>query len=174
MVGDMNGVIIYLAVAVAVLIFVWKLSAERALKSRLPSKYRMSRKDKKELKEAHEGVDEEFDGYRMVLIRLTAGGMGVLFAFLAISKAIEKIQMFKAQFYGAVISFAIALGLLLLSYLFGWFYFDCYSRAIRRGRRVQKYRNVYSFLNSLSVAFASISFLAGFAFAVTFVFRFVG
>lgn len=172
MIDDMNGVIIYLALAVAVLVFVWKLSAERALKSRLPSKYRMSRKD--ELKEAYEGVDEEFDGYRMVLIRLTAGGMGVLFAFLAISKAIDRIQMFKAQFYGAVISFVIALGLLLLSYLFGWFYFDCYSRAIRIGRRVQEYRNVYSFLNSLSVAFASISFLAGFAFAVSFVFRFVG
>ena len=129
----------------------------------------------KELDYAREGRDEEFDTFRTVLVALTSGAVGLLFALLTTSPAISAIRMYRMEYIFALLSFGGALCLLLLSYWFGWLYFDAHYDALesKTNGSVLVKEAIYATLDNWFVYISGVLFAVGITFAGVFVYRFV-
>ena len=124
---------------------------------------------------AREGRDEEFDTFRTVLVALTSGAVGLLFALLTGSSAISVIRMYRLVYIFALLSFGVALCLLLLSYWFGSLYFDAHYDAIKAKAKgvILVKEAIYAALDNWSVHVAGVLFVVGIAFAGVFVYRII-
>ena len=129
----------------------------------------------KDLDYATEGRDEEFDSFRSVMVALTSGAVGLLFALLTASPARDAIRQYKGAYCFALVAFVVALGLLLLSYCFGWLYFDAHYDVVKNDANKSAIvkESIYAFLDNWSIYVAGILFVAGVISAGVFVFRFV-
>lgn len=129
----------------------------------------------KDLDYANEGRDEEFDGFRSVLIALTSGGVGLLFALLTASSAFDKIRLHSTCYCCALLSFVVALCLLLLSYCFGCSYFNVHYDLLKspKDRNLIVRDAIYAFLDNWCVYLSGGFFVLGIVGAGIFVYRLV-
>lgn len=135
-------------------------------------RYRFKSRNRK-LDYANEGRDEEFDSFRSVMIALTSGAVGILFALLTSTSAIVIIRSCRVAYGFAMISFVAALCLLLLSYGFGYLYFDVHYDTIKRGHTRCAKEVIYAFLDNCCVCIASILFITGLVSAGYFVYALI-